>query len=282
MMLGAHVGTSGGIAKAHERGKEIGAEAIQIFSKSPQMWKGPPILPEAAAAFQSAVKSAGLQRTGIHHCYLTNLASPDPRIQASSRAAFLDELHRAEQLGVDHVIFHPGSHLGAGFEEGSQRIVDALLWAIGEAPNGKFRILLENAAGQGNAVGSTFEELASILDRLAPKERFGITVDTCHLFAAGNDFRTAEGYAAVVEQIRSTVGIRRVGAFHLNDSKAELGKHLDRHENIGKGHIGTAGFKPWVNDPSWAKVPGYLETPMGDDEYAAYVTDLATLRSLLD
>jgi deoxyribonuclease-4 len=194
----------------------------------------------------------------------------------------VDELHRADLLGVDHVIFHPGSHGGRGTADGSQRIVDALTWAVGEVPKGTARILLENAAGQGNAVGSTFEELSGILDRLAPKERFGVTIDTCHLFAAGNDFRTAEGYGAVVDKVRSTIGIRRVGAFHLNDSKADVGQHLDRHENIGKGHIGTAGFKFWVNDSTWAKVPGYLETPIQDNEYAAYIADLATLRGLID
>jgi deoxyribonuclease IV len=143
------------------------------------------------------------------------------------------------------------------------------------------RLLLENAAGQGTTLGSSFEELAVLLDGVGSKDRVGVAVDLCHLFGAGNDFRTPEGYAAVKDEIRSTIGLRTVFAFHLNDSKMPCGKHIDRHENIGRGEIGVAGFTPWLNDKTWKKVPGYLETPLREDDYAAYVEDLRTLRGLL-
>jgi deoxyribonuclease-4 len=279
--LGAHIGTSRGLEKVPSIGRSIGGEAVQIFSKSPQSWRGPPTPPDLAAAFREAVKSEKLAGTAIHHCYLTNLASPKESTYGMSKQAFLDELGRAELLGVDAVIFHPGAHLGTGVEAGVLRIADALTWAIGETPNAKARILLENAAGQGTTVGSQFEELAQVIDRVGAPSRLGITIDLCHLFASGVDFRTEEGYGAAKDRVRDTVGLRAVGAFHLNDSKGLLGSHLDRHQNIGMGEIGVAGFRPWLNDRTWAKVPGYLETPLTEDDYAAYRTDLATLHGLV-
>lgn len=282
MWLGAHIRTSDGLPEAAAKGREIGCEAIQIFSKSPQTWKGPPIAEENARNFRAAVEREGLKATSIHHAYLTNLASPKPALQKSSRTAFLDELHRADLLGADHVIFHPGAHMGTSTEAGIARIVAALDWATEHAPDGRATILLENAAGQGTTIGSTFEELAAVLGAVREKHRVAVAVDTCHLFASGVDFRTPEGYGAIKDRIAATVGLGKVRAFHLNDSKAECGSHLDRHENIGKGAIGTAGFVPLLNDPTWAKVPGYLETPLTEQDYAAYIADLAVLRGLLN
>ncbi|MCI4363059.1 MAG: deoxyribonuclease IV [Thermoplasmata archaeon] len=281
MRLGAHIGTSDGLEKVPSIGRSIGGEAIQIFSKSPHSWRGPPIPPDLAAAFREAVKTEKLAGTAVHHCYLTNLASPKESMYAISKQAFLDELSRVELLGVDALIFHPGAHMGSGVEAGVGRISDALIWAIGETPKAKARILLENAAGQGTTVGSKFEELAAVLDRVKAPERLGIAVDLCHLFASGVDFRTEEGYGEAKDRLSATVGLRAVGAFHLNDSKGVVGSHLDRHQNIGKGEIGVAGFRPWLNDRSWAKVPGYLETPLTEEDYAAYRTDLTTLRGLV-
>jgi deoxyribonuclease-4 len=282
MYLGAHIGTSDGLAEAARTGRSIGCDVIQIFSKSPHMWKAPPILPENAAAFRAAVGAAELQAVAIHHNYLTNLASPKNPVYFGSRTAFLEEIRRAESLGATQLIFHPGAHSGSGPLEGIRRIAEALTWAVGEAPEAKVRILLENAAGQGTTIGGRFEELADVLDRVGEPKRFGIAIDTCHLFASGRDFRTPEGYGAVVDDLRATVGTAAVQAFHLNDSKGACGQHLDRHENIGKGQIGTEGFRPWLNDPTWEKVPGYLETPLGeDDEYLAYVADLRVLRGLI-
>ena len=281
MWLGAHIATAEGLAEAPRTGRSIGCDAIQIFSKSPHSWKGPPLLPERAEEFRAAAKESRLHAVAVHHNYLTNLGSPKDPMYHQSKEAFLDDLRRCDLLGADHLIFHTGAHLGSGAAASLRRVVDALNWATAELPDSTTHILLENAAGQGTTLGSNFEELAQVLDGVEAKSRVGIAIDTCHLFASGQDFRTAETYAAVKDRIKRTVGLRKVQAFHLNDSKADLGMHLDRHENIGRGKLGIEGFRPWLNDPTWAKVPGYLETPWTDDDYSAYVTDLRTLRALI-
>jgi deoxyribonuclease IV len=282
MYLGAHIGIAEGLPEAVRAGREIGCEAIQIFSKSPQMWSGAPVAPEAAAAFRAAVRSEGLRATHVHHGYLINLASPKRAMLGRSRKAFLDEVGRAELLGVNGLIFHPGAHLASGSEAGVRTITESLRKTLDAVPEGRVRLLLENAAGQGTAMCSSFEELAAVLRGVDAPDRVGVCLDTCHLFAAGVNFVTPEGYGELMDRIDATIGRPAVGAFHLNDAKAELGSHLDRHENIGKGQIGAQGFRSLVNDPGWATVPGYLETPIDDRGYARYAEDLATLRGLLD
>jgi len=281
MRLGAHLGISGGLPEAVRQGKTIGCEAIQIFSKSPQMWEGPPVAPEAATAFRAAVHAEGLLGTAVHHGYLINLGSPKAFMLRRSRRAFLDEIHRAELLGVDGLVFHPGAHLGSGTEAGLAKIVESVRGALEAVPEGKVRLLLENAAGQGTALCSTLEELQTVLAAVDSSARVGVTLDTCHLFAAGWDFRTPEGYGQLVDRVEATIGTSAVGAFHLNDAKAPLGSHLDRHENIGKGAIGRDGFAALVSDPRWNSVPGYLETPLDDHGYDRYAEDLTLLRSLV-
>jgi deoxyribonuclease IV len=281
MWLGAHIGIADGLAQAVVTGHEIGCEAIQIFSKSPQMWGSAPIDPENAQAFRDAVVREGLHTCAVHQSYLPNLASPKKALLTRSRKTFVDELRRAEQLGVPALIFHPGAHIGEGVDAGLRRIVESIDWAIGETPGIACRALLENAAGQGSTLGSTFEELAWVLDHVSDRARVGVAIDTCHLFASGVDFRTEEQYASVIERLDATVGLAAVRAFHLNDSKGPLGCKLDRHENIGKGQLGLEGFRALLNDRRWASTAGYLETPMGDDGYGTYKQDLITLRSLL-
>lgn len=281
MWLGAHIGIAEGLAEAAVTGHSIGCEAIQIFSKSPQMWGSAPIDPLNAQAFREAVQREGLRSCAVHQSYLPNLASPKKALLTRSRKTFVDELHRAEQLGAPALIFHPGAHIGEGVDAGLRRIVESIDWAVAETPGLVCRALLENAAGQGSTLGSTFEELAWVLDHVAHRERVGVTIDTCHLFASGVDFRTEEQYAAMIEHLDATVGLGDVRAFHLNDSKGPLGCRLDRHENIGKGELGLEGFRRILNDGRWASTPGYLETPIGDDGYATYKQDLITLRSLL-
>jgi len=280
MYLGAHLGIADGLGEAVRAGRAIGCEAIQIFSKSPQMWSGPPVSLEAAAEFQAAVRAEGLRATHVHHGYLINLASPKRAMLGRSRKAFLDEVRRAELLGVDGLIFHPGAHLTSGSEAGVRTITESLRKTLEAVPEGRVRLLLENAAGQGTAMCSNFEELGAILHAVDAPGRVGVCLDTCHLFAAGFDFTTPAGYGALLDRIETTIGRAAVGAFHLNDAKADLGSHLDRHENIGKGKIGSEGFRALVNDPRWEALPGYLETPIDDRGYARYAEDLATLRSL--
>jgi deoxyribonuclease IV len=278
--LGAHLGIADGLAEASHEAKRIGAEAIQIFSKSPHLWAGPPLAEEAARSFREAVRADGLRATAVHHGYLANLASPKAPGLARSRRAFLDEVRRAEMLGVDALIFHPGAHLGAGAEEGLDRIAESLRTTVAAVPEGKVRLLLENAAGQGTTLGSTFGELARVLARADLPDRLGVALDTCHLLAAGHEFRTEETYGRFADELEATVGRSAVRAFHLNDAKAPLGSHLDRHENIGRGQIGRDGFRPLLLDPRWAEVPGYLETPLDDHGYDRYAEDLRTLKSI--
>ncbi len=220
MYLGAHLGIADGLAVAVREARRIGCESLQIFSKSPQMWSGPALAVTSAEEFRSAVRSEPLRATAVHHGYLANLGSPKPEMLARSRQAFLDEIRRAELLAVDGLIFHPGAHLGSGSEAGVRTIVESLRGAIAEVPEGKVRLLLENAAGQGTTLGSTFEELAAVLDAVDAPDRVGVALDTCHLFAAGFDFRTEEGYGALIDRLEAGVGCRRVYAFHLNDAKA--------------------------------------------------------------
>ncbi|MGI0071330.1 MAG: deoxyribonuclease IV [Thermoplasmata archaeon] len=281
MILGAHLGIAKGLPEAVQELTAIRGEALQIFSKSPQMWSGPPIALAAAEAFRAAVRTEHVRATAVHHGYLANLASPKAAGLKRSRATFRDEIARAERLGVDGLIFHPGAHLNSGVDAGLKRIAESLRLAIDANPEGKVRLLLENAAGQGTTLGSTFEELQTVLAAVDTPARLGVTLDTCHLFAAGWDFRTPELYGRLVDRVDATVGVGTVRAFHLNDAKAAVGSHLDRHENIGKGEIGLDGFRPWLADPRWATTPGYLETPLDDDGYARYAQDLATLRSLV-
>jgi len=280
MLLGAHLGVAGGLAEAVAELKAIDGEVLQIFSKSPQMWAGPPIAPEAAERFRAAIRSEGVRATAVHHGYLLNLASPDDSALARSRAAFRDEIQRAQLLGVDALIFHPGAHLGAGADAGLRTIAESLARTLEAVPELSVRLLLENAAGQGTTLCSRFEELAWVLAKVDAPDRVGVTLDTCHLFAAGYDFRGDAEYGALTDLVTSTIGVAAVRAFHLNDAKADLGSHLDRHENIGRGHIGREGFRSFVNDRRWAETPGYLETPLDDHGYARYAEDLATLRSL--
>ncbi|MCI4336843.1 MAG: deoxyribonuclease IV [Thermoplasmata archaeon] len=281
MWLGAHIGIAAGLAEAPSTGRQIGCDAIQIFSKSPQMWKGTPIPDAAATDFHAAVRTAGLRATAVHHGYLINLASPKKPMLARSRLAFVDELQRAEKLGVDALIFHPGAHLESGVEAGITTLIESLNWAAERTPGFKVRALLENAAGQGTAMCSSFPELARALAGVEDRARFGVALDTCHLFAAGFDLRTPELYGAFMDQLESELGRREVRAFHLNDAKAPLGSHLDRHENIGHGEIGVEAFRNLTNDARWDEVPGYLETPLDEDGYGRYVADLKTLHSLV-
>lgn len=280
MWLGAHIGISTGIAEAPGIGRGLGCDAIQIFSKSPQMWKGVPIPDEAAQGFRAAVEREGLHATAVHHGYLVNLASPKRPMLSRSRTTFVDELQRAEKLGVEALIFHPGAHLGSGVDRGLATIVESLNWAIEKTPGLHVRALLENAAGQGTTLGARFAELRRVLDGISDRSRVGVALDTCHLFASGIDFRSEERYGELLDAIDAELGRAEVRAFHLNDAKAELNSHLDRHENIGKGQIGLDGFRYLVNDVRWAAVPGYLETPIDENGYTRYEEDLRALRAL--
>ncbi len=280
MYLGAHMSIAESVALAPERGEAVGCEAIQIFSRSPRMLKNTkPLTVEERTGFRDNLAAHHIARAVIHANYLINLASPNRNLLKVSRTAFVEELDRAQQLGVRDVIFHPGAHLGKGEAKGLRTIAESLDWCFEQARAPDVFAVLENTAGAGSVLGCTFEQIGEIVKGSSHPDRLGVCVDTCHTFAAGYDFRTREGYDALLQTIDATVGLSRIRAFHLNDSKGELGSHQDRHENIGKGKIGLEGFRPFVNDSRFREHPACLEYP-GDER--GYRRNLKTLRSLIE
>src|SRR2546422_8505016 len=279
MYLGAHVSIAESIALAPERGKAIGADAIQIFSRSPRMLRNTkPIPPEEAKAFQEAIPANGIARAIIHANYLINLAGPDDNTLNYSRIAFVEELDRAQVLGIRDVIFHPGAHLGKGEAYALKTIAASLDWSFDHATAPDVFAVLEITAGQGSVVGYTFAQLAEIMKGPSHPDRLAVCIDTCHTFAAGYDFRTREGYEALLQNVDETVGLSRVRAFHLNDSKGELGWRADRHEDIGKGKLGQDPFRFLVNDERFREIPAVLEFPGTN---GGYRKELKLLRSLV-
>ncbi len=280
MYLGAHVSIAESIALSPERGEAVGCEAIQIFSRSPRMLRNTkPLAVEETAAFRENLAVHHIARAVIHANYLINLASPAKNMLNVSRTAFVEELERAQQLGLREVIFHPGAHMGKGEAAGLRAIARSLDWCISHAQAPDVFAVLENTAGAGTVLGYTFQQIAAVVEQCSFSDRLGVCVDTCHTFAAGYDFRTREGYDRLMATLDATVGLGRIRAFHLNDSKGELDSHADRHENIGKGKIGLEGFRPLVNDARFRELPGCLEFP-GDD--AGYRRNLKALRSLIE
>jgi deoxyribonuclease IV len=278
MRLGAHMSISGGLEQAVVRGQEVGCEAMQIFTKNSNQWRAKPLTAPEVTAFRDACQAAGIGPVIAHSAYLLNLAAPDEALYEKSIQALLDELQRCELLGIPDLVVHPGAHMGAGEELGLKRIAAAINRIHRAAPRLQAAIVLEVTAGQGTALASKFEHLAAILDQVDEGDRLGFCLDTCHLLAAGYDFRTRQGYEAMMDAWEALVGIERIHAIHLNDSKKDLGSRVDRHEHIGQGYIGTAGFEFLLNDPRLAALPMVLETPKDDN---ADVRNLATLRSLI-
>jgi deoxyribonuclease-4 len=264
VLLGAHTSTAGGVGRAIERASACGFTAAQIFVKNNKQWFAPPLPEEEARAFRAARKRSGIFFFA-HNSYLVNLASPDAPMFATSVKAMIGELERAEALGIPFMVMHPGSHGGAGEEAGLTRIVQGLDEITAVTPGYKCRLALEITAGQGNALGYRLEHLGSLLERVKSVRRFGVCLDTAHLYAAGYDVRTRSGYDATMARIKKIVGLRNVLALHLNDSKVPLGKRVDRHALLGEGEVGIDCFRWIVQDNSWRGVPMVLETPKSED-----------------
>ncbi len=280
-LLGAHESVSGGLHLAFDRIRQVGGQSLQIFTRNQRQWNAAPLTAEEIASFAEAWEAADKMPVASHASYLINLGSSKEEQARKSVAAFVDELQRCSALGIPHVVFHPGSHGGAGVAAGLANVaanLDRVLEQGGDAC-APVTILLETTAGQGTGLGYRFEELAEILEASTYPDRLGICVDTCHIFAAGYDIRTPETYAATFSEFDRRIGIDRIRFFHLNDSKKELGSRVDRHEHIGKGHIGTAGFRELLNDPRFSGLPMTLETPKGKD-LTEDRENLAVLRSL--
>jgi len=279
--LGAHMSIAGGLARALERGHSIGCDAIQVFTRNASRWVSKDLTEAETHEFARALESTGIHPVIAHSSYLINLASPDDGLWARSVAALVTELERCRRLGVHDYVLHPGAHMDAGERAGMERVVDGLLEAFAVTAGADVVVLLEITAGQGSALGATFEQLAWMADHAEPAERVGVCFDTAHALAAGYEFRDAGSYAAMWRQFDAMIGLGRLRAVHLNDTKRDLGSHVDRHEHIGKGYVGLEAFRLLVNDPALRHLPMLLETPKGKD-MREDVENLARLRSLIE
>jgi len=281
MRLGAHMSTAGGTFRALERAAEYGMDACQIFTKNQRQWAAKPPPDDAVAAFRDKMGEVGIAPDALvaHASYLINLATPDDALWEKSTTSLGGELRACDALGVPSLVVHPGAHVGSGTEAGMARVVAAIDSIYGAADALVAMTLLETTAGQGTTLGATLDELRVILAGVASPERVGVCLDTCHLFAAGYDFRAESGYRALVAQIDGTVGLNAVRAIHLNDSQYGLGSRKDRHAHIGEGEIGRDGFGWFLMDPRWRDLPGILETEKGDDGEGDR-KNMATLRGL--
>jgi deoxyribonuclease IV len=273
--LGAHISTAGGVTKAPARATEIGATAMQIFTKSANQWKEKEILPAEAALFREELAKTAVRFTNAHDSYLINLASPDPVLRAKSLESFTMELRRCHALGLDALVSHPGNFMDER-ASGVARNAEAITAALEAAP-GKTRLLMELTAGQGTVIGATFEEMAQLIKLIPAKQRkrVGVCLDTAHVFAAGYDL--VKDYDGVWARFADVIGYERLGLLHLNDSAAPHGAKKDRHALIGAGFIGDAPFRRIMRDPHLASTPKVLETPKGDD---MVTNDRAMLKKL--
>ena len=278
--LGAHMSIAGGLPQAITRARAVDATALQVFVKSSNQWAARPFAPGEVEAFRAASRAAGLVRhTLAHASYLINLASPDNALWEKSIAAFRVELDRCDALGIPWLVVHPGAHVGSGVPSGIARVAEALHRALPKAGNG-VGVLLETTAGQGTCLGSRFEELGEILKAANHPDRVGICLDTCHILAAGYEFRSAATYAETMARLDRAVGLERLFGVHLNDSMGDLGCRRDRHEHIGKGNVGIEAFRLILGDARLRDIPMVLETEKGDD-LAEDRMNLAVLRSVL-
>jgi deoxyribonuclease-4 len=280
MLFGAHVSSSGGIWQAIDRAEAIGCDAVQVFTQSPRMWRPTNHTPEAITRFRERREEAGIESVVCHALYLVNLASPDPVIHGKSVAAMRATLEAASAIGAEGVIFHVGSHLGAGFETGLEQVVPALRELL-ELTTEDLWLLMENSAGAGGTIGRSTDELATIHAAVDHHPRLGLCLDSCHWFVSGIDVTDKAVLDAAIADIDSRIGLDRLRCLHVNDSKAALGSNLDRHETTGAGLIGDDGLRTFLAHPAFQELPAILETP-GPDGNGPDAAEVARLRALHD
>ncbi len=259
--VGAHVSAAGGVSKAPLNAKEIGAKAFALFTKNQRQWRAKPLTEEEIKKFRENLKKVGISPQHVlpHDSYLINLGHPEKEKRLKSLRAFIDEIERCYQLGLRYINFHPGSHLRRISEDDCLKLVaESVNEAIERTKD--VVLVIENTAGQGSNVGYRFEHLARIIELVEKKDRIGVCLDTCHLFAAGYDIRTEKSYLRTMEEFESTIGLRYLKGMHLNDAKSTLGSRVDRHHSIGKGNIGLEAFRFIMNDPRLDGIPLILET----------------------
>ena len=277
--FGAHMSTAGGVSKAFERAESVGCDAMQIFTRNNNRWATKALDEKEIARWHDRQRHSDVHPIVSHSSYLINLASSDETLWRKSIDAFVDELERAEALGLLGVVLHPGSPKNDGEAYGIDRIASGLDICHQRTAGFKTLTLLETTAGTGKHLGYRFGQLAAMRAQVATPERVAICFDTCHVFAAGYELRTPEGYAQPMAEFDAEIGLDLLRCFHFNDSKHDLGSRKDRHEHIGQGFIGLDGFRHIVNDPRFQNVPMILETPKSKDLHED-VENLAVLRSL--
>lgn len=282
-ILGAHMSIAGGYDKAVEAAHAAGCDCVQLFTKNNNQWRAKPLTDEDAQKFQARLRHYGIEHCVAHDSYLINLASPDEAIWRKSLDAFVIELLRAQKLGIPHVVAHPGAFTASSEEAGLRRIIEALDEIHDQTPGIAAGALLETTAGQGTNLGWKFEHLATLLEGVKDPQRLGVCFDTCHVFAAGYPMGAEKEYRATMRKFNKIVGVQRIKAFHLNDSKRELGSRVDRHEHIGEGQLGLEPFRHLLNDRRFRQTPMYLETPKGErNGQNLDVINLRTLRGLIE
>ncbi len=278
--LGAHMSVSGGLDQSLIRGRDVGCEVIQIFSKNSNQWSAKPLTDSEVSHFKKTRDDTGVFPAMVHSSYLINLCSPDAAARQKSTDALWRELERAEALEIPYLVLHPGAHVGAGTEAGVAYAAGCLNDVHRQTAGFRTEILIELTAGQGTCVGHRFEEVEQLLQQVDDAGRVGVCFDTCHVFAAGYDLRTPEQYETVMTALDAAVGLSKIRAFHLNDCKKDLGCRVDRHEHIGMGKMGITPFQFLLNDARFFGLPMVLETPKGPD-CKEDVENLARLRALL-
>ncbi|MDE3056240.1 MAG: deoxyribonuclease IV [Verrucomicrobiota bacterium] len=263
LLIGAHTSAAGGAPHALYEGKEIGATTIQFFTNNQRQWRGRTIEKEEIVAWEAALEETGIEKPMSHASYLINLGSPDPELLHKSRAAFGEEIERCHHFRLAFLNVHPGVATQGNEEECLERIAESLLHWEKLLAKGETRILLETTAGQGKCVGYSFEQLGFLVEKVKKHVQVGVCIDTCHIFAAGYDIRTEEGWKKTLAAFEKEVGLEHLYAFHCNDSEKELGSRVDRHASLGKGKIGLESFRVLMTHPQTALLPKYLETPEG-------------------
>ena len=277
-LLGAHMPTAGGHHNAITSGLAIGCETVQIFTASPRQWRSPTLTPEQVKIFQSVLAESGITKTIAHDSYLINLAAESgSEVLVKSRAAFRGEIERADALGIDFLVSHPGAHGGAGVDVGIARLIESLDILHDETAGARVRVALETTAGQGTYLGGQFEHLARIIGGVKEPDRLAVCLDTCHIFAAGYDIRTPETYAQTMRLFDEIIGLEWLQVIHANDSQKAFGSHADRHAHIGEGEIGLEAFRLLVNDPRLVGLPIIVETPESETMHEVNVRRLREL-----
>jgi deoxyribonuclease-4 len=279
ILLGAHMSIGGGVHRAIERACSIQCRAMQMFVKNNMQWFARPLTREEIHAFLEHAERQELAAVFAHANYLINLAATNPQFHANSLRALGEELVRADQLGLPFIVLHPGAHLGAGEAAGLEKIVRSIDQVFANIPKVKTRVALETTAGQGSSIGHRFEHLAQIISQVREPERLCVCLDTAHVFAAGFDLTTEAGTREMFRDFDRVIGLERLVALHLNDSKTGRGSRVDRHQHIGKGRIGLNAFRVIMREPRFRKIPKVLETPKGKD-LREDVANLRTLREL--